>query len=93
MPPPFKEEANLAYLQEAQAAWRDAIEGFSPADDLQLVEDAYAFTRNPEASRGRSEQQQQPPAASPSGHPHGPLPPVSTHFDPRSIAWSNLPVA
>jgi hypothetical protein len=35
-------------VQEAKAAWQAAIDGFSPADDLQVMEDAIGFKRNPE---------------------------------------------
>jgi hypothetical protein len=61
-------------MQEAKIAWQAAIDGFSPGDDLQLMEDAIGFKRNPETCNAPVRQTSSPASARASPVRSDPLP-------------------
>jgi len=60
-------------------AWQAAIDGFSPADDLQVMEDAIGYKRNPEACNPRAS----PPAPARVPQVHPPI--YLEKWKPRTV--------
>lgn len=65
-------------LQEARQAWKAAVDGFSPADDLLMMADAIAYYRHPDLSIepvGNSSQEPSRPPSLPSNKAQSPVQP------------------